>query len=592
MDMLKKYRNIIGVAMLVAATAGVLAASYIRERVQPEFMEYAAFMLAVEEGRVEAATIGDGAMIAFTIAENEHNTNNPRREDLKEFLLLNGVSVRENSAAAANFIQIGFTIALVAGVLLFVQKKNSAVRAGGGLSPVTVSSGDGSAKSGFSDVAGNLEAKESVKDIVDYLREPERFARFGARMPRGILFHGKPGTGKTLMARAMAGEAGVPFYAVSGSDFVQMYVGVGAARVRDLFKKAREAGRGVIFIDEIDALGKKRSDGVNGNDEREQTLNALLTEMQGFSEGTGIVVVAATNRPDTLDEALMRPGRFDRRVEIGLPDVNARKEILKLHAKGKPLSAEIDIDKLARDTVFFSGAMLEGLLNDAALNAARNAGRSGAAGRSGVTEEKILPEDITAAYYTALAGNEKKDRSAIREQERQITAWHESGHAVAAKLTNPENRVAKVTIIPSTSGAGGFCVNIPPERMYYTKQELRQQIMVALAGRCAEEICFGADNVTTGASNDIEKATTTALQYVTKFGMGTGIADRSLLKDDRRAALECGELVNHLYKQTLELLKNNKPKLQALAEELLAKETVDGDRVEEICNNYSNSGLT
>jgi len=572
MDLILKYRNIIGVALIIAVTFGVIYASHIRGRIAPEFMEYAAFIEAVEEGRVESAVIGDGAMIHFTFIESEYEftTNNPRRDDLKEFLLLTGVSVTETTVSDMNFIQIGFTIALVAGVLLFVQRKSSAVRAGGGINPVTVSAGEGEKLCGFDIVAGNIEAKESVKDIVDYLREPERFTRYGARMPRGILFHGKPGTGKTLMARAMAGEAGVPFYAVSGSDFVQMYVGVGAARVRDLFRKAREAGRGVIFIDEIDALGKKRSDGINGNDEREQTLNALLTEMQGFSEGTGIVVVAATNRPDTLDEALMRPGRFDRRVEIGLPDVNARKEILKLHAKGKPLHYEIDIEKLARDTVFFSGAMLEGLLNDAAISAARRGG------------ESILPEDITSAYYTALAGSEKKDRSHIREQEREITAWHESGHAIAAVLTNPENRVAKVTIIPSTSGAGGFCVNIPPERMYYTKQELRQQIMVSLAGRCAEELRFGADHVTTGASNDIEKATTTAMQYITKFGMGTGIADRALLKDDRRVALECSELVNNLYKQTLELLKKNMHSLKALTDELLEKETVDGDKVQEI----------
>jgi cell division protease FtsH len=573
MDLILRYRNILGVAAIIGATLGILYAAHVRGRVAPEFMEYAAFMYAVEEGRVESAVIGDGAMISFVADEAEFYTNNPRRDDFKEFLLLKEIYVTENSPSDINFLQIGFTIALVAGVLLFIQRKNSAVRAGGGLNPVLVSAGESEKMCGFNDVAGNLEAKESVKDIVDYLREPERFSRYGARMPRGILFHGKPGTGKTLMARAMAGEAGVPFYAVSGSDFVQMYVGVGAARVRDLFKKAREAGRGVIFIDEIDALGKKRSDGINGNDEREQTLNALLTEMQGFSEGSGIVVVAATNRPDTLDEALMRPGRFDRRVEIGLPDVNARREILKLHAKGKPLS-QIDLEKLAQDTVFFSGAMLEGLLNDAAINAARRGG------------ESILPDDIASAYYTALAGSEKKDRSHILQKEREITAWHESGHAIAAVLTNPENRVAKVTIIPSTSGAGGFCVNIPPERMFYTKQELRQQIMVALAGRCAEELRFGADNVTTGASNDIEKATTTAMQYVTKFGMGENIADFALLKDERRTAQECGELLNNLYKQTLDLLRKNLRSLKILAEELLQKETVDGDRVKAIsCDN-------
>jgi len=349
-----------------------------------------------------------------------------------------------------------------------------------------------------------------------------------------------------------------------------MYVGVGAARVRELFKKARDGGGGVIFIDEIDALGKKRSDGLNGNDEREQTLNALLTEMQGFSAGTGIVVVAATNRPDTLDDALMRPGRFDRRVEISLPDINARKQILSLHAKGKPLAPLTDLDKLARDTVYFSGAMLEGLLNDAAINAARR------------SASHIEDTDITSAYYTALAGSEKKDRSHIRQKERAVTAWHEAGHAIAALRTNAENRVAKVTIIPSTGGAGGFCVNVPPERMYFTKQELRQQIIVALAGRAAEEIFFGADDVTTGASNDIEKATHTAMQYVTKFGMGTDIADRAILKDEPKVAEECTAMVRDLYVETLKLLKKNYPALETLAERLLEKETVDGDEVIEI----------
>jgi cell division protease FtsH len=257
-------------------------------------------------------------------------------------------------------------------------------------------------------------------------------------------------------------------------------------------------------------------------------------------------------------------------VEIGLPDVNARKEILKLHAKNKPLSAEIDIEKLAQDTVYFSGAMLEGLLNDAAINAARRGG------------ESITPDDITQAYYTALAGSEKKDRSHIRQKEREITAWHEAGHAIAAIATNAENRVAKVTIIPSSSGAAGFCVSIPPEKMYYTKQELQQQIMVSLAGRGAEELRFGADNVTTGASNDIEKATNTAMQYITKFGMGTGLADFSILKEDSRTAEECKDLISDLYAQTVQLLREKLPALKELAEDLLQNETVDGERVNEI----------
>ena len=574
MSFYKKHQNILGCLAIVLLIAGVLAGAFFRNRPSPEFVDYASFIYWAQNGKVESVALSNDAMIGFRLIENEtpFTTNNPRREDFKESLLLKGVAVTESNITETNLMQVGFTIALVAGVLLFVSKRNGAVKARSGINPVEVNSSDDKKLCGFDDVAGNIEAKESVMDIIDYLRTPEKFTKYGARMPRGILFHGKPGTGKTLMARAMAGEAGVPFYAVSGSDFVQMYVGVGAARVRDLFKKARDAGRGVIFIDEIDALGKKRSDGLNGNDEREQTLNALLTEMQGFSDTSGIIVVAATNRPDTLDEALMRPGRFDRRVEIGLPDINARKQILHLHAKNKPLSKETNLEKLATDTVFFSGAMLEGLLNDAAIGAARR------------NAEQIEPSDITTAYYTALAGSEKKDRTQIRQKEREVTAWHESGHAIASILTNPENRVAKVTIIPSTSGAGGFCVSIPPERMYYTKQELRQQIMVNLAGRAAEEIRFGKENVTTGASNDIEKATTTARDYITKFGMGDGIADKSILKDHKQVATETSNLAENLYENTVELLKNNYTALETIANRLLEKETIDGDEVAEIIN--------
>ena len=571
MHFIKKHQTLFGVLLIITLTAGVLLGAYFHNRTEPQFTEFPVFMDKLAAGQIETVELSDAPMINFTLTYCEslttYTTNNPRREGFKEYLLLQGVAVSESTSSSDGFLQLGFSVVLIAGILIFLSRRNGMAKAKSGINTVAVNSTPGQVTCDFNHVAGNIEAKESVKDIVDYLRQPEKFTRYGARMPRGILFHGKPGTGKTLMARAMAGEAGVPFYAVSGSDFVQMYVGVGAARVRELFKKAREAGRGVIFIDEIDALGKKRSDGINGNDEREQTLNALLTEMQGFSDTHGIVVVAATNRPDTLDEALMRPGRFDRRVEIGLPDLNARKQIIALHIKDKPLSLEIDLDKLATDTVFFSGAMLEGLINDAAINAARRESRN------------IETQDITTAYYTALAGSEKKDRSNIREKEREVTAWHESGHAIAALVTNPENRVAKVTIIPSTSGAGGFCVSIPPERMYYTKLDLRQQIMVSLAGRAAEELHFGTDNVTTGASNDIEKATATALQYVTKFGMGSGIADRILLKDEQKVAQECTELLDGIYNETLELLKFNFAALENVANILLEKETIDGDEI-------------
>jgi len=565
-----KTKNILGVLLIILLIGGVLTGAYFVNRQEPEFMPYTNFMEALADNRVYSVVLGDNTMINITLTDNStYITNNPRREGFKEYLLMQGVMIRESNTGTDGFLQIGFIIVSIVGIFIFLRRRNHGF-AKSGISTVAVNSLPNQVLSNFDDVAGNIEAKESIRDIVDYLREPEKFIKYGARMPRGILFHGKPGTGKTLMARAMAGEAGVPFYAVSGSDFVQMYVGVGAARVRELFQKAREAGRGVIFIDEIDALGKKRSDGLNGNDEREQTLNALLTEMQGFSNDSGIVVVAATNRPDTLDEALMRPGRFDRRVEIGLPDIAARKQILTLHAKNKPLSPEMDLDKLARDTVYFSGAMLEGLLNDAAIEAARS------------SAEHIETKHITTAYYTALAGSEKKDRSNIQKREREITAWHESGHALVALLTNPENRVAKVTIIPSTSGAGGFCVNIPPECMYYTKQELRHQIMVSLSGRVAEELHFGKDNVTTGASNDIEKATRTAKQYVSKFGMGNNIVDRTILDDESSIAQECTDLVNAIYKETHTLLSDNYSTLKALSVELLKKETLDGDEITKI----------
>jgi cell division protease FtsH len=571
MGYIRKHQNILRPAVIIAALAAVFTAAFFYNRSTPEFTEYATFLEAVGQGRVETVRLGEGAMFTFTLADGDatYTTYNPRRDDFKETLLLAGVSVTE-IGAGVDFASVGFSVLLIAGLIFFMYKRNGTTTAKSGLNPISVNSSTDDSKCGFGDIAGNLEAKESVGDIIDYLREPERFAKYGARMPRGILLHGKPGTGKTLMARAMAGEAGVPFYAVSGSDFVQMYVGVGAARVRDLFKKAREHGRGVIFIDEIDALGKKRGDGINGNDEREQTLNALLTEMQGFSDESGIVVVAATNRPDTLDEALLRPGRFDRRVEIGLPDINARKQILALHARNKPLSPDTDLDKLARDTVFFSGAMLEGLLNDAAINAVRRRG------------DMINDCDISAAYYTAVAGAEKKDRSAQRAQEREVTAWHESGHALAATLTNPENRVAKVTIIPSGGGAGGFCVNIPPERMYCTKKELEEQIIINLAGRGAEELRFGADNVTTGASNDIEKATDIAWQYITRFGMGAGILNRDRMDDKKTAVAECTALADRLYAETLSFLKKNYNALEALAERLLEKETLSGDEVADI----------
>ncbi len=347
-----------------------------------------------------------------------------------------------------------------------------------------------------------------------------------------------------------------------------MYVGVGAARIRELFKKARESGKAVIFIDEIDAIGKRRSASpTGGNDERDQTLNALLTEMSGFSGKDGIVVIAATNRIEILDEALLRPGRFDRQVEISLPDVAGREKILQIHAKDKPLASDVDINRLAVQTVYFSGAMLENLLNEAAIIAAKK------------EQDVIDQEDIEKAYYTVIAGSEKKDRSNIREKDRKVTAYHEAGHALVTKLVAPENKIPKITIIPSTKGAGGFCVNIPEDKMYHTKKEIQAQVMISYGGRAAEEMIFGAEYITTGASNDIEKATTLIKDSVEKYGMGKNgdsLLNMGMFSEEKKSVYdECAQIAEMLYTETKRILASNQEKLEMIAVQLLEKETLD-----------------
>ena len=440
----------------------------------------------------------------------------------------------------------------------------------------------------FSSIAGNEEAKDSVQELVDFIKNPEKYARYGARLPRGVIFYGSPGTGKTLMAKAVAGESDVPFIAVSGSDFVQVYVGVGASRIRDLFKRARSYGKCVIFIDEIDALGKKRDGGVDGggNDERDQTLNALLSEMSGFQDNEGIVVIAATNRLDTLDEALLRPGRFDRHIEIQLPDIKSRLRILELHSKNKPLDKEVDLEKVAKQTVYFSGAKLENLLNEAAILAARR------------SSESIQTQDIDKAFYTIIAGAEKKDRSAISEQDRRVTAYHEAGHALVTRLTAPENKVTRITIIPSTKGAGGFSMNIPPDRMYYKKKDMEASIKIALAGRAAEELIFGEENITTGASNDLEKATGTLLNMIRRFGMNakSGLLNYDVLYNNgfrevqEEVLDECRTRMDELYEEVKELLLKNKRVLEAVAESLLTHETLEEKDLDLIVQAFAKAG--
>lgn len=451
----------------------------------------------------------------------------------------------------------------MAGIDIFRKKSREAVRGGTRGAQTDIPAQH------FSDVAAQDEAVDCLRALADTLKRPEKYARYGARPPRGVLLYGPPGTGKTLLARALAGEAGVPFFSACGSDFVQMYVGVGASRVRDLFKKARRAGRAVIFIDEIDALGGRRE---GGNDEREQTLNALLTELSGFRGDEGIAVLAATNRPEKLDAALTRPGRFDRRLEIGLPDRAGRLRILQTHAAGKPLAADVKLERLAADTVGFSGAQLESMLNEAALRAARRDTGS------------IAAADVDVALREMLVGGEKAEH-VWNAREREITAHHEAGHALATLLLEPESRLSHVSIVPSTRGAAGYSMAVPPERIMLTAAQAQARVGVMLGGRAAEEVIFGADCITSGAANDLQQATELTARMCMEWGMDAeaGLAVRRVLtpwggggEAFVRARLE------KIYEATKRLLHENEPALHALARALLQEERLTGEQAREV----------
>ncbi|MDK2991529.1 MAG: cell division protease FtsH [Clostridiales bacterium] len=583
MRYIKNKRVLTVILLVIVIAAGAIALFYnYNSRPQPREMTYGQFLDSAKAGKVDKIYLSNDARISGNLKDGTpFITDNPRTEDFKEQMLLYNVKVEEKQATAwGNIIMF----AMLGGLMIaaFFAIRGPQAQAQNGLntvSPVKPKDEDISVVK-FDSVAGNQEAKESLAEMVDFIKEPEKYAKYGARIPRGVILYGPPGTGKTLLARALAGEAGVPFYAVSGSDFVQMYVGVGAARIRSLFKKAREQGKCVIFIDEIDALGKKRNGGRmdGGSDERDQTLNALLAEMSGFNENQGIVIMAATNRLDVLDEALLRPGRFDRQIEVGLPDVNGRHKILKLHSGNKPIAPEVDLWKVAQQTVYFSGAQLESMLNEAAIIAAKR------------DAESIEMSDIDKAFYTVIAGAEKTDRSAISEIDRKITAYHEAGHALVTKLIAPENHVSKVTIIPSTRGVGGFSMNIPPDRMYQRKADMENQIRIAMAGRAAEELVFGEDNITTGASNDIEQATNIVLALVKRFGMSAkgGLLNYDVLYNNSLQSIgaelvdECKRLMDGFYKDVCSLLGEYRFTLDHLAHALLQKETLGEEEIDAI----------
>lgn len=451
----------------------------------------------------------------------------------------------------------------------------------------------------FKDVAGIDEAKEEVEEVIEFLKNPAKFKKLGAKIPRGLLLYGPPGSGKTLLARAIAGEAGVPFFSISGSDFVEMFVGVGASRVRDLFKQAKASSPCIIFMDEIDAVGRHRGAGLGGgHDEREQTLNQLLVEMDGFDQTTEIILIAATNRPDILDPALLRPGRFDRRIVIDRPDINGREAILKVHARGKPLAEGVDIEVLARRTPGFLGSDLANMVNEAALLASRK------------NKKEIEMEDFEAAIDRVIAGPERKSRL-MSDKEKEIVAYHESGHALIAKLLPNCDPVHKVSIIPRGDVALGYTLQLPTQDRYLiSKAELLDRLTVLLGGRVAEDLIF--QDVTTGAQNDLEQATKVARQMITEYGMSESLGPVTLGRKEHQVFLgkdisqerdyseevankidkEIRTIIDTTYARAKEILSKNKRKLKNIATNLIKRETLEGTELDLLLNGARLASVT
>ena len=481
---------------------------------------------------------------------------------------------------------------LIIGIFLFALMNSQNSGGNGkmmnfGKSRAKLSLGEG--KITLKDVAGLKEEKEDLEEIIEFLKEPAKFTKVGARIPKGVLLEGPPGTGKTLLAKAIAGEAGVPFFSISGSDFVEMFVGVGASRVRDLFLNAKRNAPCIVFIDEIDAVARRRGTGMGGgHDEREQTLNQLLVEMDGFGINEGIIVMAATNRVDILDPAILRPGRFDRKISVGSPDVGGREDILKIHAKNKPLAEDVDLKQIAQTTAGFTGADLENLLNEAAIIAAkRNRGF-------------IKQEDIKKAFIKVGIGSEKKSR-VVTEKERKITAYHEAGHAILFHVMQDVGPVYTESIIPTGIGAAGYTMPLPEkDEMFLTKGKMKQEIMVSLGGRIAEEIIFG--DITTGASSDIKKATKVARKMVTRFGMSEQIGLINYDDEDDEVFIgrdlahtrshseaianeidrEVKRIIDECYRKAKEIIEENDSVLHKCAEMLLEKEKISRTEFEEL----------
>ena len=580
------------VIILVITLGAVTVMNSILKKNQTQELGYEEFVKMVDNGEVDTIRYS-GNRIIITPQKSSQNYSRliqyytVRVQDPKvtERLLENNVHILGEDTSASSGI-INFLIGWVLPTVLMIgllYMMFSRMGGGGGIMGV----GKSNAKvyvqkeTGvtFADVAGEDEAKESLVEIVDFLHNPQKYTKIGAKLPKGALLVGPPGTGKTLLAKAVAGEAQVPFYSLSGSDFVEMFVGVGASRVRDLFKQAQQSAPCIIFIDEIDAIGRSRDSRFGGNDEREQTLNQLLSEMDGFDSSKGLLVMAATNRPEILDPALLRPGRFDRRVIVDKPDLKGRINILKVHSKNVRLDETVDFEEIALATSGAVGADLANMMNEAAINAVKH-------GRQAVCQS-----DLFEAVELVLVGKEKKDRI-LSKEERRIVSYHEVGHALVTALQKDAEPVQKITIVPRTMGALGYVMQVPEEEKFLnTKKELEAMLVVSLAGRAAEELVF--DTVTTGASNDIEQATRIARAMVTQYGMSEkfglmGLATQENQYLTGRTVLNCGEataaeidtevmrMLKEAYAQAKQLLLENREALDHIAAFLIEKETITG----------------
>jgi cell division protease FtsH len=601
----KRWRNA-GLYALLAIVVIALATALVEK--QPpsrEVWKYSQFIQEVEGKRVDKINISSDRSKALVTAQdgNKVLVNLPNDPELINILTKNNVDISVLPQSDEGFwvkalSSLFFPILLLVGLFFLVRRAqngpgNQAMNFGKSKARVQM---EPQTQVTFGDVAGIEQAKLELAEVVDFLKNADRFTAVGAKIPKGVLLVGPPGTGKTLLAKAVAGEAGVPFFSISGSEFVEMFVGVGASRVRDLFEQAKTNAPCIVFIDEIDAVGRQRGAGLGGgNDEREQTLNQLLTEMDGFEGNTGIILIAATNRPDVLDAALLRPGRFDRQVVVDRPDFGGRLEILNVHARGKTLSKDVDLEKIARRTPGFTGADLANLLNEAAILAARR----------NLTE--VSMDEVNDAIDRVLAGPEKKDR-VMSEKRKTLVAYHEAGHALVGALMPDYDPVQKISIIPR-GRAGGLTWFTPSEdRMdsgLYSRSYLQNQMAVALGGRIAEEIVFGEEEVTTGASNDLQQVAKVARQMVTRFGMSDRLGPVALgrqqgnmfmgrdimaerdFSEETAATIddEVRLLVEQAYRRAKDVLVGNRHVLNALADMLVEKETVDADELQNLLAN-------